>query len=153
MDKPDIGIDPDKLDRKRLSGRRGSRYGAVQAIYRWLMNRVDIAGVWKEVGEWDHLKHANRELLKQLVFGTIGAAVILDEKLSQFVDRPVAQLDPMEHAVLLVGAYELMESPQLSRRIVINEAIELSKLFGANDAHKYVNGVLDKLSRELRPHE
>lgn len=141
------------MDKKRLSGRRGSRYGAVQAVYRWLMNRVDVVELWKEVRGWEQLEQANRELLKQLILGTVEAASELDEMIARHVDRPLAQLDPMEHAVLLVGAYELKSSQELSKRIVINEAVELSKLFGANDAHKYVNGVLDRLAGELRPHE
>lgn len=136
-----------------MAGRRGSRYGAVQAVYRWLMNHVPAKQIWLEAGSWEHLKNANQDLLKSLVFGTIEASDELDQKISTYLDRDVAQLDPMEHAVLLVGAYELAHSPELSRGIVINEAIELSKLFGAAQAHKYVNGVLDKLSRELRPHE
>ncbi len=138
---------------KRLEGRRGARYGAVQAVYRWLMNQVGVQQIWKEVSEWDHLKHANKAMLEALVFGTIEAAPRLNDQIAMHVDRVLEQLDPMEHAVLLVGAYELAESPELSRGIVINEAVELSKLFGADQAHKYVNGVLDKLSRELRPHE
>ncbi len=143
----------DKADSKRQSGRRGSRYGAVQAVYRWLMNEVDVLPLWQEVCEWEQLQQANRGLLKELVFGTIQAAPQLNEKIALHVDRPLAQLDPMEHAVLLVGAFELMSSPELSKRIVINEAVELSKLFGASQAHKYVNGVLDRLARDLRPQE
>lgn len=138
---------------KRLAGRRGARYGAVQAVYRWLMNQVGPHQIWKEVSEWDHLKNANKGMLESLVFGTIEAAPRLNDQIASHVDRALDQLDPMEHAVLLVGAYELAESPELSKGIVINEAVELSKLFGADQAHKYVNGVLDKLSRELRPHD
>ena len=141
------------MDKKRIAGRRGSRYGAVQAVYRWLMNHVDPKQIWTEVLGWEHLQQANQDLLKRLVFGAIQAAPDLDQKIAGHLDRPVDQLDPMEHAVLLIGAYELAHSPELSRGIVINEAVELSKLFGAAQAHKYVNGVLDKLSRELRPHE
>ncbi|ORE86314.1 transcription antitermination protein NusB [Oceanococcus atlanticus] len=137
---------------KRLAGRRGARYGAVQAVYRWLMNQVAAQQIWQEVSEWEHLRNANKAMLETLVFGTIEAAPRLNERIAAHVDRALDQLDPMEHAVLLVGAYELSESMELSKGIVINEAIELSKLFGADQAHKYVNGVLDKLSRELRPH-
>lgn len=136
-----------------MAGRRGSRYGAVQAIYRWLMNQVEVNELWREVRDWEHLNQANKGLFEALVFGTVAQASALDQRIAVHVDRPLEQLDPMEHAVLLVGAYELAESPELSRRIIINEAIELSKLFGASDAHKYVNGVLDKLSRELRPND
>ena len=137
---------------KRLAGRRGARYGAVQAVYRWLMNQVAAQQIWQEVSEWEHLRNANKAMLEALVFGTIEAAPRLNERIAAHVDRALDQLDPMEHAVLLVGAYELSESMGWSKGIVINEAIELSKLFGADQAHKYVNGVLDKLSRELRPH-
>ena len=142
----------DKVDSKRLAGRRGARYGAVQAVYRWLMNQVDPNDIWTEVSEWDHLRKANKDMLRALVFGTIEASEGLNAKIVGHLDRDLDKLDPMEHAVLLVGAYELAESPELSKGIVINEAIELSKMFGADQAHKYVNGVLDKLSRELRPH-
>lgn len=142
----------DKVDSKRLAGRRGARYGAVQAVYRWLMNQVDPNEIWTEVSEWDHLRKANKDMLRALVFGTIEASEGLNAKIAGHLDRDLDKLDPMEHAVLLVGAYELAESPELSKGIVINEAIELSKMFGADQAHKYVNGVLDKLSRELRPH-
>lgn len=136
-----------------MSGRRGSRYGAVQAVYRWLMNHVETGALWREVSQWEHMDKANPEMLRSLVHGTINAAESLDERIAAHLDRPLSQLDPMEHAVLLVGAYELAESPELSKRIVINEAVELSKLFGASQAHRYVNGVLDKLAAELRPHE
>ncbi len=136
-----------------MSGRRGSRYGAVQAVYRWLMNQVELGTLWREVSQWEHRERANQDMLRALVHGTITAADNLDERIAAHIDRPLAQLDPMEHAVLLVGAYELLESPELSKRIVINEAVELSKLFGASQAHRYVNGVLDKLAAELRPHE
>ncbi len=142
----------DKIDSKRLAGRRGARYGAVQAVYRWLMNQVEPNDIWIEVSEWEHMCKANKEMLRALVFGTIEASQRLNEQIACHLDRDLDKLDPMEHAVLLVGAYELAESPELSKGIVINEAIELSKLFGADQAHKYVNGVLDKLSRELRPH-
>lgn len=141
------------MDKKRLAGRRGSRYGAVQAVYRWLMNQVGIAELWKEVRAWEQLEQANRDLLKQLIVGTVESAEELDQLIERHVDRPLVQLDAMEHAVLLVGAYELKYSPELTKRIVINEAVELSKLFGASDAHKYVNGVLDRLAGELRPQE
>ncbi len=136
-----------------MAGRRGSRYGAVQVVYRWLMNEVDLARLWPEVEAWEHLQHANRKLMKELVEGVIGSATELDGHIAAHLDRPLVQLDPMEHAVLLVGAFELRDSPELNRRIVINEAIELAKLFGASEAHRYVNGVLDRLAREFRPHE
>ena len=138
-------------DSRRLAGRRGARYGAVQAVYRWLMNAAPTREILAEVAQWEHLENAHQGLLESLVRETIGAREALDAQLEPCLDRPVAQLDPMEHAVLLVATFELGHSLELPRKVVINEAVELAKLFGATGAHRYVNGVLDRLSRELRP--
>lgn len=140
-------------ERRRLAGRRGARYGAVQALYRWLMNPVSSPEVLAETVQWEHLATANRQMLEELVRATIADHAALDEQLAAFLDRPVDQLDPMEHAILLIAALELRESLSLSHRVVINEAVELCKLFGGSESHRYVNGVLDRLARQLRPLE
>lgn len=140
-------------DKQRLSGRRGARYGAVQAVYRWLMNTAPVGEILAETRSWDHLDTANREMLEELVRATIDGRQELDGQLEACLDRPLVQLDPMEHAVLLVAAHELAHCLELPRKVVINEAVELAKLFGATGAHRYVNGVLDRLSRDLRPLE
>jgi N utilization substance protein B len=77
----------------------------------------------------------------------------LQEHLQAHLDRPFAELSPVEAAILLAGAYELANYPQTPYRVIINEAIELTKGFGGTDGHKYVNGVLDKLAAKLRPVE
>ena len=68
----------------------------------------------------------------------------------QFLDRPLVQVDPVERAILRIGGYELMQHPELAYRIIINEAVELAKMFGAEQGHRYVNGILDKLARAMR---
>ena len=77
----------------------------------------------------------------------------LDEQLKEWVDRPPAELDPVEHAVLLIGVHELTQRLDVPWRVVVNEAVSLTRRFGATDAHKYVNAVLDRAARVLRPHE
>lgn len=77
----------------------------------------------------------------------------LDEALSGCLDRQLDAVDPVERAILRVGAYELIEHPEIPYRVVINEAVELAKTFGAEKGHRYVNGVLDRAARELRPLE
>jgi N utilization substance protein B len=77
----------------------------------------------------------------------------LDAWLQPHVDRPIAQIDPVERAILRLGAYELAHHPEVPYRVVINEAVELAKVFGAEEGHKYVNGVLDKVARALRAPE
>ncbi len=138
---------------RRLGGRRGARYGAVQGIYRWLMNDVDIGELLGEVSGWDHLGQADGSFLEELLRGVVAERDNLDAALDPLLDRPLAQLDPMEHGVLLVGAWELKHSLGTPARAVINEAVEMSKLFGATEAHRYINGVMDRLARQLRPQE
>ena len=77
----------------------------------------------------------------------------LDERLAEFIDRPIAELSPIEHAILCISAYELIHDPSIPYRVAINEGVELAKRYGGTDGHKYVNGVLDKLAAQARPHE
>ena len=85
--------------------------------------------------------------------GTIKQSVELREAFTPLVDRGIGELSPIEHAVLLIGAYELKNHIEIPYRVVINEAVELTKSFGGIDGHKYVNGVLDKLAAQLRADE
>jgi N utilization substance protein B len=77
----------------------------------------------------------------------------LEQLFIGYLDRPLSQLDPVEHAVLLLAAYELAHCPELPYRVAINEAVELTKQFGATDGHRYINGVVDRLARKLRAAE
>jgi N utilization substance protein B len=88
-----------------------------------------------------------------LLHGCIRDAATLDEVLARHVDRPTTELSPVEHGVLLIGAYELTHCLDVPYRVAINEAVELAKSFGGTDGHKYVNGVLDKAAADLRPAE
>ena len=85
--------------------------------------------------------------------GCIAEAADLDAVLAKFVDRKTTELSPVEHAVLMIGAYELKHCIDIPYKVAINEAVELAKSFGGTDGHKYVNGVLDKSAMELRPTE
>ncbi len=126
------------------SRRHHAREFAVQALYQWLLNHQPITDLVKQMRElegWGDL---------DLLQGTIAHAEVLDEQLKRYVDRPVAALSPVEHAVLLLGAEELIHHPEVPYRVVINEAVELAKTFGGTDGHKYVNGVMDKLAIEVR---
>ncbi|HEU4603021.1 MAG TPA: transcription antitermination factor NusB, partial [Steroidobacteraceae bacterium] len=92
----------------------------------------------------------DRDHFAELVNGCIEKQKAIKDGLSAFLDRPVEQLDPIETAVLMVGMYELKHRIDVPYRVVINEAVDLTKRFGATDAHKYVNAVLDRAARELR---
>jgi N utilization substance protein B len=95
----------------------------------------------------------DRVYLDELLQGCIEGVAELDRVLARFVDRPTRQLSPIEHAALLIGAFELQSRVDVPYRVAINEAVELAKAFGGTDGHKYVNGVLDKVATELRGDE
>jgi len=136
------------------SPRRRAREYAVQGIYEHLLNpgqRVEL--ILAHLRESEHFRKADGPLCDALVRGVTIAQQMLDEALAPHLDRAVAELSPVEHAVLLLGAWELLREPDTPYRVVINEGIELAKTFGGTDGHRYVNGVLDKLAQAARPFE
>jgi N utilization substance protein B len=140
--------------RRAASNRRAvARKIAVQALYRWQMN----AGPWQdlllEFAVAEDMPKADKEYFDTLVRGVAEAAGDWDAALARYTDRKPSDLDPVEHAVLLIGVYELTSRPDVPYRVVINEGVGLAKRFGATDGHKYVNAVLDRAARELRRDE
>jgi N utilization substance protein B len=135
------------------AARSVARKLALQAIYRWLLNDAPWQDLVKEFGEAEDMPNADSKYFRELVEGVWASRQSLDEKLTELVDRPVEQLDPVEHSVLLIGLYELSAKPEVPYRVAINEAVGLAKRFGATDGHKFVNAVLDRAARTLRPGE
>ena len=135
------------------SARRRSREFAVQGLYRWLLAGGDAAAVEADLQDLDGFAKSDRAHFDALLKGSIEQAAALDEVLARHVDRKTTLLSPVEHAVLMIGVYELMHCVEIPYRVAINEAVELAKSFGGTDGHKYVNGVLDKCATELRPNE
>lgn len=133
--------------------RRRSRELALQALYQWLLNGDDAEALCLQAAEKDDYARADKAHLESLVHGVIERAGDLQAALQPFLDRPAPQLSPIEHALLLIGAYELMFAVDMPYRVAINEAVELAKAYGGTDGHKYVNGVLDKLASQLRAAE
>jgi N utilization substance protein B len=136
------------------SGARSvARKLALQALYRWQLNTSPWQDLMQEFADAEDMPRADRDYFRELVQGVCGAHAELDADLKQWMDRPPEQLDPIEHAVLLIGAHELKARPEVPYRVVINEAVGLTKRFGATDGHKFVNAVLDRAARALRQHE
>lgn len=135
------------------AARSVARKLALQAIYRWQLNDAPWQDLVKEFGEAEDMPNADPKYFRELVEGVWASRQSLDEKLTELVDRPVEQLDPVEHSVLLIGLYELSAKPEVPYRVAINEAVGLTKRFGATDGHKFVNAVLDRAARTLRPGE
>lgn len=135
------------------SARRRSRELAVQGLYQWLVAREDGGVIEAHLAEAPEFGKADREHLSALLHGVIRDLGTLHEALVPHLDRTLAELSPVEHATLLVGAYELARHPEIPYRVVINEAVELAKTFGGTDGFRYVNGVLDRVAGRLRATE
>lgn len=132
--------------------RRKARRLALQALYQWLLARDDPDGISAQFHDAGQGK-VDWEYFDALFPATARRAAELDARLAPLLDREVGALDPVERAALYLGAFELQERPDVPWRVVVNECVELAKVFGGDGGHKYVNGVLDRLAGELRPGE
>ncbi|MBU6436018.1 MAG: transcription antitermination factor NusB [Betaproteobacteria bacterium] len=132
------------------SARRKSREMALQGLYEWLLNGSDVGVIVAHTRERQPTIKMDDAHFEALVAGATREQAELDAYLLPCLDRPLAELSPVEHGALLIGAYELKHCPDIPYRVVINECVELAKTFGGTDGYKYVNGVLDKLAANLR---
>ena len=138
---------------KNRSPRHRSREFALQGLYEWLLNRDDAPVIIEHIRQAHGFDKADTGHFVTLLSGSIHQADKLREELAPHIDRPLEELSPVEHAILLLGAFELSNHIEIPYRVVINEAVELTISFGGIDGHKFVNGVLDKLAAKLRPVE
>ncbi len=132
------------------SPRRRAREFAVQGLYQWLLMNSDPDVIAQDVATLEGFDKSDRAMFDRLWKGAVAERDAIDAMMTPFLDRAPSALSPIEHAVLLLAAYELKAMIETPYRVVINEAIELAKSFGGVDGHKYVNGVLDKLAVDLR---
>ena len=138
---------------KNRTPRHRAREFALQGLYQWLLNNEDAGAIQANIREAHGFNKADAEHFNALLYGTIKDAAVLRAGLAPLIDRPIAQLSPVEHAALLIGAFELQNHVEIPYKVVINEAVELTKSFGGIDGHKYVNGVLDKFAAKARDAE
>jgi N utilization substance protein B len=135
------------------SARRRSREFALQGLYQWQFTGEGAPQILKNLAEMEGYAKADAAFLDAELRGTLSEEPRLREMLEPLADRKWVELSPIERAILLMGAWELMHQQEIPYRVTINEAIELGKKFGATDGHKYVNGVLDRLATAVRPDE
>jgi N utilization substance protein B len=125
----------------------------LQGLYEWLLSGADAGVIDAHMREQEGFEKIDTAHFDALLHGCIAEAAGLDAVLARHVDRKTTELSPIEHAVLMIGAYELKHCVDVPYKVAINEAVELAKSFGGTDGHKYVNGVLDKAAMDLRPDE
>jgi transcription antitermination factor NusB len=137
------------VSRKRSRSRRLG----LQALYQWQVTGDDLGEIINHFLAENSGKAFEVDYFRDLVRGVPARLDELDKALEPFLDRPVEEVDLVERALLRMGTYELAAHPEVPYKVVINEAVELAKTFGAEQSHRYINGVLDKVARELRPLE
>lgn len=135
------------------SGRSRAREFALQALYQHLVGRNDSAAIDAFTRDLNGFHKADSAHYDALLHGCIEQAETLDAQLTPLLDRSLAEISPIEHAILWIGAYEFSHCVDVPWRVVINECIELAKSFGGTEGHRYVNGVLNQLAVQLRPEE
>ena len=147
-----------KIIKRSLTPRRRAREYALQGIYQALVLRragslPDMRMITEQLAEDPAFKRCQLDLFEGIFQGVLLRMDTLEILITPALDRPINELSPVEHAALLIGAYELAEDPSVPFKVAINEAVELAKIFGGTDGHKYVNGVLDLLAQSLRSAE
>jgi len=134
----------------RTAARRRAREVALQALYAWRVQGGEALVQGRALEGW---RRCDQGFAEELLVSVPEKAEELEQRITPYLDRSLGSLSPVERAILLIGAYELAEKPETPFKVVLNEAIELGKSFGGAGGHKFVNGVLEKLARELRPGE
>lgn len=150
---PSAALTPKPRKAADKSARTRAREFALQALYQHLVGRNAAADIDAFTRDLAGFHKADSVHYDALLHGCIEQAAALDALITPMLDRPMAEISPIEHGVLWIGAYEFQQCLDVPWRVVINECIELAKSFGDTDGHKYVNGVLHKLAEKLRPFE
>ena len=135
--------------KKTVAPRTLARQRALQALYQWHIGKQDLALIEGQFFREEDMKGVDRKYFRKLLLNVPKNISSLDEKIAPFLDREIQQLDPIEHTILRMGLYELTYHDDIPWRVTINESVELAKLFGADQSHKYVNGILDKLQKQM----
>lgn len=150
VDKPAAGSDETGLD---IGARQKARHFAVQALYQWILAGALPSAIEAEFRVDNDMRGVDLDYFHEMLFQSVAQHQQLDALFNQHLDRELHELDPVSLAQLRLSTYELQSRMDVPWRVVIDEAVRLSKKFGPTDSYKYLNGVLDKLAHELRPAE
>lgn len=133
-----------------MKNRSKSRQFAVQALYSWLLTGNDLAELENNFLSDHDMGNADIGYFQSVLHYVCAHKMALVDQMSDHLSRPFAEVDPVEQAILLIGVYELEQRRDVPYRVVLNEAVESGKIFGAEDGHKFINGILDKVAAKLR---
>lgn len=139
--------------RHATRARSAARRQLVQALYQWQLASQPWQDVYQQFAAQPEFGQVDAEYFREALTQIADGREALDVEMARHAEITPAQLDPVEHAILFMGLWELMQRPDVPYRVVINESVELAKRFGATDGHKFVNAVLDRASRVHRAPE
>ena len=136
-------------EKPKIAHRKKARSLLVQALYQWQISDYPVNDIEAQY-RTDNVGKIDWDYFHELFVGIVSTVEDLDNIFTPFLDRDISQINPVELAILRLGAFELSQRIDIPYRVVINECIELAKKYGATDSHKYVNGVMDKMARKIR---
>ena len=152
--KPVVAAEIKAVKKPKVSqNRRKSRELVLKAVYRGMINASELKQIISDAKEDPEYIKADEAYFRQLLDGVTTKMDDLDTQIAVFIDRKISELSPIEHAILRISSFELMFDASIPYRVAINEGVELAKLYGGVDGHKYINGVLDKIAAQARPQE
>ncbi len=153
MSQDDDSQKPVKAKKPNPYKRTQARRRALQALYQWDMTGESTSAIDAQFREGQDMKKVDLEYFSELLSAVSKQVGELDELVAPFMKIPLVECDPIERNILRLSTYELRSRLDIPARVVINEAVELAKAFGAEGGHKFINGVIDKLSKQARQHE
>lgn len=132
------------------NNRHNARRAAVQALYQWDLTQQAADDIEAKFSQIHDMQNIDKRYLREILREVPNVAEELEKSIEPHIDRDFASLDPVERAILRVGTYELVYKPDVPTKVVINEMIELAKTFGADHSFRFINGVMDKIARQVR---
>jgi N utilization substance protein B len=130
--------------------RRNARQTVLQALYQWEMTHQEISVIENQFEQQEIFLQCDQEYFKEILNNIPLELEIIDGFIKRYIDRALEEMDPIEVTISRIATYELLKKTDVPYRVILNEALELAKKFGAQEGHKFVNGILDKIAREVR---
>ncbi|WP_131777440.1 transcription antitermination factor NusB [Legionella impletisoli] len=141
------------MNTETIKGKRRARKLALQALYQWLMTNSELYEIEAQFHASNDMTKVDSNYLHRLLHGVVNHLNEIENAFAPYLDRHIDSLNPIELTVLRLSGYELMFCPEIPYRVVLDEAVTLTKAFGSQEGHRYVNGVLNNLARDVRAKE
>lgn len=141
------------MDKSEIKGKRRARKLALQALYQWLLSGTELPDIEAQFRAANNMERVDEDYFCRLLYGVPSEILSLEKALQPLLDRPIEGLNPIELTALRLGAFELSHCQEIPYKVVLDEAITLTKTFGSQDGYRYVNGVLNNLAQIVRATE